>query len=173
METILINDVHVPYAAGFLVVKPGEDVGSKPDYSIETYFSEDHICVIQEFSERSNRMMFDFLERLAAVVGVETDIRTVYFHNFSRFDGILLMKYYVDHGDKYRIKPLMRNNMLYELAVYRGKKRVFRLRDSLTLLPTHFPPFSMGQCDQDQLPCCARCQFLSSHSLFLFFTPGS
>lgn len=41
-ETVLINNVHVPYAAGFLVVKPGEDVGAKPDYSIETYFSEEH-----------------------------------------------------------------------------------------------------------------------------------
>ncbi|KAF5947456.1 hypothetical protein HYC85_013413 [Camellia sinensis] len=42
VETVLINDVHVPYAAGFLVVKPGDDVGAKPDYSIETYFSEDY-----------------------------------------------------------------------------------------------------------------------------------
>lgn len=45
-ETVLINDVHVPYAAGFLVVNPDEDVGAKPDYSIETYFSEDHMFVI-------------------------------------------------------------------------------------------------------------------------------
>lgn len=42
-ETVLIKNVHVPYAAAFLVVKPGEDVGAKPDYSIETYFSEDHM----------------------------------------------------------------------------------------------------------------------------------
>lgn len=63
-ETVIINNVHVPYTAGFLVVKPGEDVGAKPDYSIETYFSEDHIFVIPELEERSNRMLFDFLERL-------------------------------------------------------------------------------------------------------------
>lgn len=36
-ETLIMKDVHVPYAAGFLVVMPGEDVGAKPDYSIETY----------------------------------------------------------------------------------------------------------------------------------------
>ncbi len=144
-ETVLINDVHVPYAAGFLVVKPGEDVGSKPDYEIETYFSEDHIFVIPSFEERSNRMLFDFLERLAAVVAVETDIRTVDFHNFSRFDGILLMKYYAAHGDKYSIKPLMRNHTLYELAVYRGKKLVFRLRDSYTLLRSTTGGFLGGQ----------------------------
>jgi len=112
-ETVIVNDVHVPYASGFLVVKPGEDVGSKPDYSIETYFSEDHIYFIPEFEERSNRMLFDFLERLA-VVAAETKIQTVYYHNFSRFDGILLIKYYASYGDKYTIKPLMRNNKLYE-----------------------------------------------------------
>ncbi|CAL5408040.1 unnamed protein product [Camellia sinensis] len=75
METVLINDVHVPYAAGFLVVKPGDDVGAKPDYSIETYFSEDYQMIILDFEERSNQMLFDFLERLA-VVTAETKIRT-------------------------------------------------------------------------------------------------
>ena len=42
----------MPYAAGFLVVKPGEDVGSKPDNLIETYFSEEYI-VKSEFTDRS------------------------------------------------------------------------------------------------------------------------
>ncbi|THG20979.1 hypothetical protein TEA_029855 [Camellia sinensis var. sinensis] len=75
IETVLINDVHVPYTAGFLVVKPGDDVGAKPDYSIETYFSEDYQMVILDFEEKSNHMLFDFLERLA-VVTAETKIRT-------------------------------------------------------------------------------------------------
>lgn len=45
LETVLNNEnMNVPYAAGFLVVKPGEDVGLKAPYgSIETYFSEDFI----------------------------------------------------------------------------------------------------------------------------------
>lgn len=43
------------------MVKPGEDVSAKPDYSIETYFSEDHIFYIPEFEERRlRRMLFDF-----------------------------------------------------------------------------------------------------------------
>ena len=50
-ETVQIHDVHVPYAAGFLVVKPGDDVGAKPDYSFETYFSEDHIDFLPEFED--------------------------------------------------------------------------------------------------------------------------
>lgn len=33
METLLVNDVHIPYAAGFLVVKPGNDLASIPSDS--------------------------------------------------------------------------------------------------------------------------------------------
>lgn len=146
-ETVLINNVHVPYAAGFLAVKPGEDVGAKPDYSTETYFSEDYMGLIPSFEARSNRMLFDFLERLV-VVASKRKIRTVYFHNFSRFDGILLMKYYASHGDKYTIKPLMRNLRLYELVVFRGKKRVFRIRDSYTLLSSSLATLAKALCPQ-------------------------
>lgn len=59
-ETVIINDVHKPYAAGFLVVNP--DLSSNE--IIETYFSEDHRFFIPEFEERSNRMFFDFRHRL-------------------------------------------------------------------------------------------------------------
>lgn len=145
-ETVLVNKVHVPYAAGFLVVKPGEDVGAKPDYEIETYFSEDHLF-IHEFEERSNRMLFDFLDRLA-VVASSTKIQTVYFHNLSRFDGIILLKYYASHGDKYSIKPLIRNDRVYEIVVSRGKKQVFRLRDSCALLPTSLDILAKTLCPQ-------------------------
>lgn len=135
-ETVLINDVHVPYAVGFLVVRPGDDRSSETINGIETYFSEDNpVIVFKTFEERSRKMLFDFIERLAVIVRQNPSIQTVYFHNFSRFDGILLLKHFATHGVKYRIKPLMRNNMLYEIAIYYGKKRVFRLRDTLTLLP--------------------------------------
>ena len=146
-ETVLLNNVHVPYAAGFLVVKPGEDVGVMSDYSIETYFSEDDLVFLPELKDRSNRMLFGFLERLAAVAE-KTKIRTVYFHNFSRFNGILLLKYYASHGDKYSIKPLMRNLRLYELRVFRGDKVVLRLRDSYTLLPSSLATLAKTLCLQ-------------------------
>lgn len=126
--------IQVPYAVGFLVVNPGADVGAMPDHSCETYFSEDYSSFIDDFQERSNQMMFDFLERLAVVTS-ERKIRTVYFHNFGRFDGILIVKYYVSYMDKYKIKPLLRNNMIYELAVYRDYKYLFRFRDSLCVFP--------------------------------------
>lgn len=143
-ETILQNDVHIPYAVGFMVVKPGEDV--KPDRIIETYFSEDYFG-IPEFEERSNQMMSNFLERLV-VVATKKNIRNVYFHNFSRFDGIILMKYYASHGDKYNIKPLMRNHMLFELSVYQKKKIVLSLRDSYTLLPSSLATLGKTLCPQ-------------------------
>ncbi|XP_022849082.1 uncharacterized protein LOC111371371 [Olea europaea var. sylvestris] len=118
---------------GYLV-RPGDDLSSA-EKGIETYFSEDYPdFVFKTFEERSNKMLFDFIERLAVVVRHNPSILTVYLHNLSRFDGILLLKYYASRGDKYAIKPLMRNHRLYQIAVYLGKKRLFLLRDSLTLL---------------------------------------
>lgn len=38
---------------------------SKSDYSLETYFSEDHVFIMPKFEEMSNWMFF--LERLAVV----------------------------------------------------------------------------------------------------------
>ena len=147
-ETVLINNVHVPYAAGFIALRPGEDIGVYPDYAFKTYFSEDDLFHIPEFKDRSDRMLFDFLEHLA-ILADRTNIRTVYFHNFSRFDGILLMKYYASRADKgYTIKPIMRNLKLYELSVYKGKKRLFRLRDSLTLLPSSLATLAKTLCPQ-------------------------
>lgn len=57
------------------------------------------------------------------------------------------MKYYASQEDKYTIKPLMRN-LSYELAVYRGKKQVFRLRDSYTLLPSSLATLPKTLCQQ-------------------------
>lgn len=72
----------------------------------------------------------------SVVVRQNLSIQTVYFHNLSRFDGILLLKHLATHGVKYMRKPLMRNHRLYEFAVYLGKKLLFRLRDSRTQLPS-------------------------------------
>lgn len=40
IETVLVNSVHVPYAAGYLVVHPGSDLTSLPSHFIETFYSE-------------------------------------------------------------------------------------------------------------------------------------
>jgi len=62
-------------------------------------------------------MLTQFIDHLT-LVAEKRKIRTVYFHNFSRFDGILLMKHYASRGDGYTIKPLMRNHKVYELYYY-------------------------------------------------------
>lgn len=77
-------------------------------------------------------------------------MKTVYFSNFSRFDGILLMKFLASHMVEYTIKPLMRNKKLYQLSIYRKKrgnnKLVFHLRDSYTLLPNSLETLAKTLC---------------------------
>jgi hypothetical protein len=78
-------------------------------------------------------------------------VKTVYFHNFSRFDGILLMKFLATHMVEYSIKPLMRNNKLYQLSVSRitpsgRNKLLFNLRDSYTLLPNSLETLAKTLC---------------------------
>lgn len=113
-ETVIIDQVHVPYAVGFLVVRPCDDLLSEErGYNmIETYFFEDyHTRVFKTFQDRSNRMLSDFIERLVVVVRQNPLIQTVYFHNFSRFDGIMLLRHLVINVKKYKIKPLIQDNV--------------------------------------------------------------
>ncbi|KAD0468651.1 hypothetical protein E3N88_44225 [Mikania micrantha] len=69
-----------------------------------------------------------------------------------RFDGVLLLKHLACHHD-YILKPLMRNNRLYELSVYHPstkeyteKKMLFRIRDSLNLLPGSLKELAKSLC---------------------------
>lgn len=73
-------------------------------------------------------------------------INTVYFHNFARFDGILLLKNFLHLGEKYIIKPMIMNHFLYEISVYKGKRLIFRLRDSYTLLPSSLSSLAKNLC---------------------------
>lgn len=148
-ETLLINNVHTPYAAGFLMVRPGEKIS---DLLIETYFSEDNSLIFDSFEDRSTKVLHALVLRIESVVKKENYGKskkrpmTIYFHNFSRFDGILLLKHLVCHHKSYKLKPLMRNNKLYEIAVYSGTKMLFRFRDSLNLLPSKLNKLAMNLC---------------------------
>lgn len=146
-ETILIDDVHKPYAAGLLKVMPGEDLSSK-DKCIETYFSEDYTIILSSFEERSTKVLFDLIERISTIVKKDKSIRTIYFHNFSRFDGIILLKHLACHHKQYRVKPMMRNNKLYELVVFHGKIKLFRFRDSLNILPSNLDNLAKNLCPE-------------------------
>ena len=142
-ETILIDNVHKPYAAGIMMVRPGEQIN---DIMIDTYFSEDYSIILDSFEERSTKVLYDLVLRISTIVRQEQSSLTIYFHNFSRFDGILLLKHLACHHKSYKLKPLMRNNRLYELAVYSGKKMLFRFRDSLNLLPGKLSDLAKNLC---------------------------
>lgn len=95
-------------------------------------------------------MLFEFLSHLEESVKQYSSfrLRTVYFHNFARFDGILILRYYVDRGNKYKIKTLLRNHKLYELKVYLGDKLLLRFRDSCTLLPSSLETLGKTLCPE-------------------------
>ncbi|KAF3433475.1 hypothetical protein FNV43_RR24577 [Rhamnella rubrinervis] len=102
-ETILIDNVHKLYAAGLMMVCPGEEI---------------------------NEIMIDtYLVRITPQSWIPLK------KGVLRFDGIILLKHLASHHKSYKLKPLMRNNRLYELVVYSGKKILLCFRDSLNLLP--------------------------------------
>lgn len=142
-ETLLIDNVHKPYAAGLLMVRPGEQIS---DIMIDTYFSEDYSIILDSFEERSTKVLYDLVLRISTIVRQEKSTITIYFHNFSRFDGILLLKHLACHHKSYKLKPLMRNHRLYELAVYSGNKKLFRFIDSLNLLPGKLSALAKNLC---------------------------
>lgn len=145
METIIINQVHTPYAVGLLMVRPGKEIN---DLMIDTYFSEDYKRILEEFEERSTLVLYDFVLRILMIVRQEKSPLRIYFHNLSRFDGIILLKHLACHHKNYKLKTLLRNNRVYEIAVYSGKKMLFRIRDTLNLLPASLDALSKNLCPE-------------------------
>nr|GME06072.1 DNA polymerase-like [Ipomoea batatas] len=142
-ETIYLDNIHKPYAAGLMMVCPGDKINK---IMINYYFSEDYSIILDSFEERSTKVLYDFVLRILSIVRKEKSTFTIYFHNFSRFDGILLLKHLAYHHKSLKLKPLMRNHRLYELAVYSGKKMLFRFRDSLNLLPGKLSSLGKNLC---------------------------
>lgn len=79
------------------MVEPDDVMSSDRCKSIETYYSEDYPFFLYETiqKKRSNKMLSDFIDRIAFIARKRESIKTIYFHNLSRFDGILLMKIYL------------------------------------------------------------------------------
>lgn len=142
IETLLIDNIHMPYAAGLMEVSPGENISNK---IITTYFSEEYSLILDSFEDRSQKVLFDFVKMCEILSRKSRFPLTVYFHNFSRFDGIILLKHLVCHHN-YQLKPLMRNSRLYEVSVYSNKRKLFRFRDSLNLLPGKLVSLAQNLC---------------------------
>ncbi|XP_050217594.1 DNA polymerase-like [Mercurialis annua] len=168
LETVVENNVNIPYDAGYLVVKPGDDLRNLPSYSIQTFLSENHINFYPIFEERSEKMFFEFFSNLEECVkNSSLRLRTVYFNNLGRFDGIFLLKYYVNRRDKYKIKPLLRNHKNYELKVYLGDRFLVRFRDSLTLMPSSLEKLGKTLCPESGSKESIPHEKLSSSNLLL------
>lgn len=142
LETILHNDVQTP---GLLKVSPGKAIN---EVLIETYFSEDYLIILKNFEDRSTKLLKDFVTRISTIARKEKSVLTIYFHNFSRFDGIILLKHIACHHKNYRRKILLRNNRLYELKIYSGNKLLFCFRDSLNLLPGKLKDLARNLCPE-------------------------
>jgi hypothetical protein len=63
-------------------------------------------------------MLDSFIGYLTKVTRKEKKIVNIYFHNFSRFDGILLIRHLIDRHPEWKLELLMNNNVLYELVVH-------------------------------------------------------
>lgn len=93
------------------------------------------------------RVFHDFLTRLAVLVKKEKLWLKVYFHNLSRFDGILIFKFLVKHKN-YAVKPLIRDGRVFQYKVYEGKKLLFVFRDSMLLLPSSLMELASNMCPE-------------------------
>ncbi|WOL17415.1 DNA polymerase-like [Canna indica] len=100
-QTIYHNNIHKPYAIGLLLVRPGSILDNETHIMIETYFSEDDSIIMDSFEERSAKVLYDLVTRINTLVKQEQTPLTIYFHNFSRFDGILLLKHLILHHKNY------------------------------------------------------------------------
>nr|QHB79550.1 DNA polymerase [Sesuvium portulacastrum] len=157
IETLLIDNVHTPYAAGLMLVRPGEEIKK---LLIDSYFSEDYSIIFdsektlnsdllkrqERFKKKSTKVLYDLVKKISILVRKEKSALNIDFHNLSSFDGIFLLKHLACHHSDYKLKPLMSNNRLYELAVYSGKKKLFCFRDSLHLIPGSLQALANNLC---------------------------
>ncbi|KAG6467625.1 hypothetical protein ZIOFF_074522 (mitochondrion) [Zingiber officinale] len=132
IETVLLNDVHVPYAIGYLAVYPSLDLSSVAPSSIHI---ADSFNSFSSLEEESQVILSRFIYDLEIAGRRDPRLRTVYFHNFARFDGLFLLKHLASFHKDFKIKQLIREHRLYELKIYLGERHLSRFRDSCTLLP--------------------------------------
>ena len=80
------------------------------------------------------KLFNDFIKHLLTQFENGNNTLTVYAHNLSEFDGVLLMKHLLNHG---KTKPLIHNGKLISIKLnikgHKGKTIIFK--DSLLMLP--------------------------------------
>lgn len=139
------NKRHYPYAASFMVVDPKIKL-KKVD--VQHCFSHEFESTYPSFYDQSEQVLRTFIKKILSEGRKIRKTPIIYFHNMSRFDGILLAQHLTTHHKhEWTIEPNMRNGTMYELSVYKtvkstpdkdqasGNRLLFRLRCSLLILP--------------------------------------
>ncbi|MCO5560144.1 hypothetical protein L7F22_013751 [Adiantum nelumboides] len=148
IETIIVNDIHVPYAIGY--VYAGERSLSILDIQKPVTYCTENLYYSGTFKERSRLMFDDFLKGLINYSKI-CGTKRVYFHNLSRFDGILLLKLLLEDEGKWVLKPIIREHNVYQVLVYDKscpKSPVLDIRDSLKLLPGSLKSLAETMCPE-------------------------
>lgn len=109
---------------------------SMKPYLICAYNSDNFIqSFIKDVLNESDRkdMFTDFINKLTQIKG----IRYVYAHNFSNFDGVLLLKYLLKFKDA-KTEPVIYNGKLIAIKfsfIQNGKTRRITFKDSYLMAP--------------------------------------
>ena len=80
-------------------------------------------------------MLLEFINNMENTTNSNKKIRNVYYHNLARFDGIILLRYYADRINIHKIKTQIINHRIYQIKIFKYGKFLYRMRDSLTILP--------------------------------------
>lgn len=148
-----------PYAIGLMRVYPGQSIDSLASSPIESYYSSDYPkTVFPTHEERAGRLLTDFMKRLHALIKRHPEIKTVYFHNFSRFDGFFLVRHIaVNMKTQLRVKPLIVKGVIYQAHVQecvnpdaekKTWKYLFTFRDSCRLLTGSLASLGKNLCPE-------------------------
>lgn len=62
-------------------------------------------------------MLSDMISRIITDARKQRRSVTLYFHNFGRFDGILLLRHLTLYHPALDVKPLVRNSRIYEIEL--------------------------------------------------------
>lgn len=113
IETIRLENKHIPYL-------------------ICAYNGIDKITSFANSSLDQTELFTNFVNQLLSNSFTTGNNITVYAHNFSRFDGIFLMKHLVGFG---KVDPLLFNGKLISLKFKSVSGKTITFKDSMLMLP--------------------------------------
>lgn len=124
IETIRVRNKHVPY---LICAHNGNDSFN----TFANYTFENGIPVLDQ-----KDLFLRFIKQLCSFFESGKSVLYVYAHNFSKFDGIFILKHLISLG---KVKPLIFNGKLISIKIklniegFVGKTIIFK--DSMLLLP--------------------------------------